>query len=117
MNRNALLPISKDGLLNDNIDSLSLVEIIDEVKLATIGLLEVRSIYRSARLTDSEIELLTECRKRVRTRIAKRKVRTLIKKNNETEIANLHKERDRLKNIKDALLQEILNIKEFINYT
>ena len=111
----ALLPIAKDELLNENIGCLSLFEIIDEIKLATKGLLEVRSIYRSARLTNSQIISLTECRKRVRTRLAKRKVRTLIKKNSETDIANLRKERDRLLKTKYTLSQEILRIKAFSN--
>ena len=113
MNMNALLPIAKDGILNENISYLSLLEIIDEIKLATRGLLEVRSIYRSARLTDSQVTLLTECRKRVRTRLAKREVRSLIKKKSETEIANLRKVRDRLLKIKRQLSQEILSMKEF----
>ena len=108
---NALLPIAKDGLSIENNGCISLLDIIDEIKHATRGLLEVRSIYRSARLTNSQIASLIECRKRVRTRLAKRKVRTLMKKKRETEIANMCKERDRLLKIKHRLSQEILCIK------
>ena len=103
----ALMPIAKDGLTQGGMRGMKLMAIIDEIKLATKELLEVRSIYRRAGLTCSEIFVLTKCRKRVRTRLAKRTVRSKKRKSEETEIEKLEEERDRLEVERKVLIQEI----------
>ena len=106
-NISAIMPIAKVGLTQGSVRGMKLMEIVDEIKLATKELLEVRSIYRRAGLSSNQIAVLTQWRKRVRTRLAKRKVRSKKRNSDATEIEKLEKERDNLENEKKALIQEI----------
>ena len=103
----ALMPIAKEGLTQGNARGMKLMEIVDEIKLATKELLEVRSIYRTAGLSYTDVIVLTQCRKRVRTRLAKRKVRKMKRESDATEVEKLEKERDHLENERKLLIQEI----------
>ncbi|KAI6659780.1 hypothetical protein LOD99_10669 [Oopsacas minuta] len=111
MNKHALLPIAKDGFTYESMREMTLIEIIDEIKLATRGLLEVRSIYNRARLTSAERDMMKKCRKRVRTRLAKRNIRNLKQEQDFTEIRKLMKERDDLVTEKNSLIQEVTTLK------
>ena len=103
----ALISLAKEGSIQKYEPGIGLIRIMDETKLATTNLLEVRSIYRQANLSKDDIAELAKCRKRVRTRIAKRRIRQDKRDNETAEINQLTKERDELLIYKDKLTREL----------